>query len=298
MSKNQRATKIDLMIIGTQKAGTSALLALLQQHPEIQTHFTNEFSYFHDPTLASTEFESYFHNVYQELKDESTVIAKCVGVLEFPKAIEKLNQHNPKAVISVVLRDPIERAYSAFWFARSRGWEPESSFSKAIRMVDRFPNDPVKYWVCNYAKRGLYYDRLLNVEQYFPQSQTIISEYGDLKKDSVSLCNNIFDKLQLPNYDVQNHQKNKTTTVRSVRLSRLFLAAKRNSHMQSLSRRFVPRKLAHSVSKSFLHYNKRESSPIPAMKRSDHEWLADFYREPNENLKRKYGIDFNTHYNN
>ena len=141
MSKNQRATKIDLMIIGTQKAGTSALLALLQQHPEIQTHFTNEFSYFHDPTLASTEFESYFHNVYQELKDESTVIAKCVGVLEFPKAIEKLNQHNPMAVVSVVLRDPIERAYSAFWFARSRGWEPESSFSKAIRICLLYTSD-------------------------------------------------------------------------------------------------------------------------------------------------------------
>ena len=242
--------------------------------------------------MASSEFESYFRNVYPELKDESTIIAKSVGMLEFPKAIEKLSQHNPKAVVSVVLRDPIERAYSAYWFARSRGWEPESSFSNAIRMVDRFPNDPIKHWVCNYAKRGLYYERLLDVERYFPQSQTVISEYNDLKNDSVSLCKNIFDKLQLPNYDVQNQQKNKTTAVRSVALSRLFLAAKRHPQMQSLSRRFISRKLAHRLSKSFLNYNKRES-PIPVIKSSDQEWLADFYHEPNEILKRKYGIDFN-----
>ena len=292
MKKDQRASKIDLMIIGTQKAGTSALLALLQQHPEIQTHLTSEFSYFHDPTFASTEFESYFNSVYPDLKEESAIIAKGAGILEFPNALKSLNQHNPKAVISVVLRDPIERAYSAYWFARSRGWEPESSFSKAIRMTDRFADDQIKYWVCNYAKRGLYYEKLLEVERYFPRSQIHISNYSSLKEDCVSLCNGIFDKLQLPNYDVQNQQKNKTTAVRSVALSQLFHATKRHPRLQSLSRRFVSRKLAHGLNKSFLKYNKR-ASPIPAMERSDRDWLADFYFEPNQSLKRNYGIDFN-----
>ena len=103
MKKDQRASKIDLMIIGTQKAGTSALLALLQQHPEIQTHLTSEFSYFHDPTFASTEFESYFNSVYPDLKEESAIIAKGAGILEFLNALKSLNQHNPKAVISLSL---------------------------------------------------------------------------------------------------------------------------------------------------------------------------------------------------
>ena len=92
-------------------------------------------------------------------------------------------------------------------------------------------------------------------------------------------------------HDVQNIQKNRTTAVKSVALSRIVHTVKRHPYAQYLSRRFLSRNVAHKINKSFAKYNSKESS-IPEMNEADREWLVSYYREPNERLRYEYGIDF------
>ena len=52
----------------------------------------------------------------------------------------KLKEHNPHVKLVIVLRNPIDRAFSAFLYCRSNGIEPYTKFEEAV-----FLNDPLRF---------------------------------------------------------------------------------------------------------------------------------------------------------
>lgn len=73
-------------------------------------------------------FTEYYHNI-----DEANLIgAKSVSMVISENAIKRLKTHNPACKIILVLRDPVKRAYSAYWYCRRMGWETAQTFDAAI----------------------------------------------------------------------------------------------------------------------------------------------------------------------
>ncbi len=114
-----------LINIGAGKAGTSTLYALLRQHPEINATLSpwhKELDFF---SLNYFLGESWYRAVLDTGADHSDPPRRTIDVSPsyfwYPEAPSRIARHLPDAKLLVLLRDPVERAVSAYQFYVSRG---------------------------------------------------------------------------------------------------------------------------------------------------------------------------------
>lgn len=48
---------------------------------------------------------------------------KYVHAMAKPEVLARMHAHNPEMKLLLILRDPVQRAWSSYWFARAHGWE-------------------------------------------------------------------------------------------------------------------------------------------------------------------------------
>jgi hypothetical protein len=181
------------MIIGAQKAGTSSLYNYLGQHPDICTHKTLEFGFFTNDLEYDRGFDwaagRYF---YAGSPEEKALIAKSVDMMYTPLSIQRLYDHNPNVHCVVTLRNPVDRAYSAYWYARRAGAEDQKDFESACLSSAR--NGKSGDWrapYVDYLNRGAYSRHLARVFQIFPEEQIHIYLLEDMIADNQSIIRSL-----------------------------------------------------------------------------------------------------------
>lgn len=169
-----RQRKLDFVIAGAQKAGTSTLDALLRFHPQIQMASRKETHFFDDESLNWEapdygKLDGYFTEAHQGLRGEATPIT-----MYWRPAVRRLHDYNPDIKLIVLLRNPIERAFSNWCMEYSAGRET-MPFSNAIREGrDRVRLQAEREGLnryCSYVERGFYGRQLEHLRDYFPQRQ-------------------------------------------------------------------------------------------------------------------------------
>ncbi len=279
--------RIDAAIIGVQKAGTTSLLRWLGQHPAILAQRSMEFTYFIDrERFEEISFQKAFAKGFpRQVLSETTTLLKHVGLFENEPALRLLKQHNPAVKLIVVLREPADRAWSAFWYAQSRGIEPESEFKRAAfeRPADHF-SSPFLQRSTDYVGRGFYSERLNLLEKIFPAQQICIISFESLRSDPQGVCNVLFRFLGLPPHAVAVQHMNKTGLPRYRWLPRLVFFFKPLI-------RYVPDAWRKPLKKSVRKLNQSGQS-IPEMPEDVRVRLNDIYRESKQSLFEQYGIDY------
>ncbi len=170
--------KIDFLIIGAQKAGTTSLYEYLGQHPEIFLPELKELHYF-----SRNEFynqgERYLNVYYKRAKNESLLGGANAQLLYFSQAARRIQEYNPRMKLIAVLRNPIDRAYSAYWFARSRGTEKSPSFEEALaKEAERARRGYTERAELTYLGHGRYGEQLAHYCSTFGRDHvlTLLSE--------------------------------------------------------------------------------------------------------------------------
>jgi len=179
-------TKPDFIIIGAQKAGTTGLFNTLKKHSKLNARI-KEIHYFdNDAWYAQGKLHQYHscfpapHNVPRDgLIFEATPI-----YLYHPEVPKRLYDYNPNLKLIVTLRNPAERALSAWTmyhhhFTDGHGvayYDPRS-FAEAINeeikhldSLDFYQNRK------GYVYRGVYVEQLINLFRYVPKENVLILE--------------------------------------------------------------------------------------------------------------------------
>ena len=176
------------MLIGAQKAGTTSLYQYISQHPQIEFSRVKEVSFFIDPVHFARGTD-YYHTFFQNNAGDAgdTVVAGChAQMLSCADAPDRVLQYNPQMKFIVILRDPVNRAWSAFNYAKAKGWEPgDTKFPDALdleperlqSMEHRNRHDLV------YLYNGLYWRHLTNWMKNFNKDQFLILRSRDLRDD-------------------------------------------------------------------------------------------------------------------
>ncbi len=123
--------KLDFLIIGAQKAGTTALFEYLGQHRDIFIPAMKEIHYFTRDEFYE-QGDSYLSTFYDRAKAGHVLGGAYAHLMFFPEAAQRVREHNACMKLIAILRNPIDRAYSAYWFARRTGWENSSTFEEAL----------------------------------------------------------------------------------------------------------------------------------------------------------------------
>lgn len=206
----------DFIIIGAQKAGTSSLYHYLVQHPHVMAARKKEIHFFdrHWP-----EGESWYRASFptaSQLKREAERVGGTVlsgeaspSYLFHPLAPARAAQLVPTAKLIVLLRDPVERAYSHWRMEHRRGVDTlsfpealeaesertEAEYEKVANSDDYFSRALRRY---SYAARGYYADQLKRWFEHFPREQFLILDCGRMFRDPVSIYATTLQFLGLP----------------------------------------------------------------------------------------------------
>lgn len=178
------------IMIGAQRCGTTSLFLALAEHPQVmRPAFRKGINYFdlnyargeswyrgHFPITALARRAAAGHG-------EPVAFEASGYYLYHPLAAERLWRDLPAARLVVMLRDPVERAFSGFKHERACGFEPEESFEKALELEDeriageteRMRADPgyegYAHRHHSYRHRGQYAEQLERFFAFFPREQ-------------------------------------------------------------------------------------------------------------------------------
>jgi hypothetical protein len=300
--------KVNLLIIGTQKAGTTSLFHYLNQHPDIYFSEVKEVIYF-----ASDEHykrgEKYYHSFFPKYKDQKIIASSYVHMLPNPKCPERVKAYNPDMKFIVMLRDPIKRAMSAYKYAINNNWEDQNnSFKDAFnkekeRLASTSPNYDLTYFY-----NGLYYHHLSHWFEYFPKENFLIIKDTDLRNNSKQVLISIFDFLGIEkNVEIDTSKNyNETVEVRSKLVQGILIT--KNPLITKTLRTILPRSAKLFVLTKILpqlrNYNSKKIvqengySPLnatPTIEASPsiyNDSLINFFKEDSSKLKQELNISF------
>lgn len=122
---------LDFAVIGAQRAGTTTLADLLRQHPALFLPAVKEVRFFSSEALRQRG-PRYLEPYYR-----AAAVGQRRGLVDgqllaLSDGAWMLHDHHPRARLIAVLRDPVERAHSAYWFARNQGLDPAPRFEDAV----------------------------------------------------------------------------------------------------------------------------------------------------------------------
>jgi hypothetical protein len=179
-----REHRVDFLIAGAQKGGTNTLDYWLRSHPAIAMADRKEVRYFNDDRLHSTSNPDY---AYYHAWFRRSAFARITGeaspsYLYWKPTLARIHRYNPAIKFILLLRDPVERAYSSWNMQRQRGIESRS-FAEAV--ADELPRlydpDAHQHPRFDYLARGLYAAQLARLLEIFPASQVLAMRSEELK---------------------------------------------------------------------------------------------------------------------
>jgi hypothetical protein len=207
------------VIAGAERCGTTSLFHVLRQHPGVfsatlprkEVHY---FDYKYHRGLA-------WYRCHFPLTARARLVARIAGTA--PVAFEatanymfdslapgRIARDLPGVRLLVLVRDPVERAYSAHAHQVGYGYETES-FERALELEDarlegeaeRIVADPgyasrSSYDHHSYRTRGHYADQLDRLEEIFGRDRIHVVDSGDFFTDPGPVYDQILDFLSLP----------------------------------------------------------------------------------------------------
>ena len=216
----------EFYIIGAAKSGTSSLYTALTQHPGIIDRIDKEIHFFDYPQKRNKGIAYYKAHFLPEFQKKQ--ISKRLGYAPLEGDATPFMFHfwipkwlfdvNPHAKLIAILRNPIDRAFSAYYHNRYRGREP-LSFEDAIALetdrvkeeAENLKRDPqasiYHYSTFSYLGRGRYYEQLIRWLNFFSKDQIYVISFEDFVNDQSKICSQLFDFLNLPDYPVNSYHK-------------------------------------------------------------------------------------------
>ncbi len=287
-------SRIRLMIVGAQKSGTSSLLRYLAQHPDIYAHPQPEMTYF----LQDHEYEKGYGRAYakyfSQCPPDKSLIAKNVMVMCSEDRMQRIHEHNPEIHLVILLREPVSRAYSAYWWARRRGWENIKTFEAALGTEEeRINEDWFKWRQCAYKLNSTYVMHIESIISLFGVKQVHCILTDALRVDAGSVCQKLFSLIGVSSEfePLVEEKHNQAAMPRSESFSFLFtqFLASRNPLRRAI-RKLVPDSAAYRIRKAVLDLNSKSFSPPPISPQTQ-QTLAAYFAPYNVQLEQLIGQD-------
>src|SRR2546422_639813 len=137
MIKNGKIERLDFIVAGAQKCGTTALHYQLKKHPQIALPSKEELHFFDDEERFAKGVN------YQDMHDSFRSSSRAVAVgestpvyLYWRPAIERIWNYSKEIKLIILLRNPVDRAFSHWNMQRERGYEP-LDFLDAIKAEEQ-----------------------------------------------------------------------------------------------------------------------------------------------------------------
>jgi hypothetical protein len=270
---------LDLMIVGAAKAGTSSVLAFLAASPQVQAQQQPEMTWFGDPDLYSRPFPENFY-FGREPQGDRRRVGKLAGLMYRDGDVARLRDVSPDVIALAVLRDPVARAYSDYWFVRRQGREPLEDFGAALAAGDR--GDDPEGVRTHFREGGLYADHLERLHRVLGADSVEPVVFEEFIADPRTALAPTLDRLGLDASFLPDEapRVNEARAARSDGVARL----RRKKGVVHLARRVLPSGVRRGVRERYVAMNETAVDTPPIDPETEAE-LRAFFAEPNHRLE-------------
>ena len=290
------------IVVGTARAGTTSLNSYLIQHPEIFLPIVKEPCFFTFAgekidykkgkfAFAITSIDDYSKLYKNALQSQITGDISTPYLYKFEKSIRniKILHNNPDSIkIIIVLRNPVDRAYSQYLW-RVRDGRETLSFEEAIaaeqeRMKENYSFD---YF---YVDRGMYYQQVKAYIENFKFVKIILLD--DLKRNANKTLAELCEFLGVDRefVFVRRMEQNSSFMPKSALLSRL-LTMESKTKFKFLSR--IPEFVKTTIKEQFMRINSSDKKN-PEMKSETRNSLKLLYKDDLLKLEKLIARDLSS----
>jgi len=212
----------DFLVIGAQKCGTTALYAYLRWHPQVSGPAWKEVSYFDRHYRRG---ESWYRGQFPSrpwlwLRGARAGRTSLVGEASpsyvlHPYAPERVRALVPGARLVVLLRDPVDRAYSHYQHEVSLGREPLTFEEALAREPERLASELDRlgdtgyfsrpWWDFTYATRGRYAEQLERWLGVFPREQLLVLSSEQLRRETAEAYGRVLEHIGAPPFALDDY---------------------------------------------------------------------------------------------
>ena len=223
----------DFLICGAQRSGTTSLFKALNLHPAVTgpvlrkgVHYFDT-GHHHGLDWYRSHFPLRGGPFTRRDRPRVRVCESSPYYLFHPLAAERIARELPRVKVVVILRDPVERAYSAHAHESARGFETEP-FARAIelepkrlagverRLIEEPGYHSHSHQHHGYVARGRYVDQLVRMERHLGRERMHVVDHADLFDGTSRALEEIVRFLELPSAPLAapgRHNARKRTTM-------------------------------------------------------------------------------------
>jgi len=190
--------KVNLFIVGTPKAGTTSLHHYLNEFPEILMSIRKEPDFFSDREIQEQGLYygtsrintlSKYNSLFSSWIDEPIIGEASVSYLFYPSVPERIKLYNENSKIIIMLRNPIERAFSHYLMdyrlgLTSNSFEEEFDKKETLNFQQ-------------YFLLGNYFHQVKRYLNIFGKENIHIIWYSDFKENTANELNKVISFLGL-----------------------------------------------------------------------------------------------------
>ena len=276
----------DFFILGAPKCGTTSLSNALSRHPDIYIPSIKEVGFFSNEENWEKGIE-WYESHFDLSNSESLVGEATPHYLHAPKAPQRIARVCPEARLIAMVRDPVERARSHYWFRRWHGTESRPLRRAFEEELERFPAwDEVDYLL----PPGCYVKHLNRYTEHFGRDRLFVLPLSKLSFSPQDALSEVQRFLGIPSYPLSLSKDNRSRAPRS-HTYRDFVQYWVKS--QGVTKRLLKQVTTRSFRrwlKDLIHsvnMKDKKKTPIPGdIKRR----LEELYRPRKKKLREKFGV--------
>jgi Sulfotransferase domain len=195
--KRRKVERLDFIVAGAQKSGTTALHYFLKRHPQIALPDRQELHFFDDEEIFSQPVDyELLHRHFRSI-GRSTIAGEITpSYLYWKSAMERIRNYNPQIKLVILLRNPIDRAFAHWNMQRFKDREPLDFLDALKEERKRLAELPaMESRRFAYVDRGFYSGQLDRVFKLFPREQVQIVKFEHFRDRKQEMLDEIFEFL-------------------------------------------------------------------------------------------------------
>ena len=203
--EKNKETWPNFFIVGAARAGTTSLYTYLKNTPGVYMSEHKEPHYFVDNMKTGAYDESKYLQLFKKIKNEKAIGEASTGYLIDPSSAKCIHDKIPDAKIIILLRDPVERAFSSYLTYATRTKKDLSSHEIFLETFGT--KFGLKYDKNPYLGRGLYSSQVKKYLKIFGEENVGIWFFEDMKKDTMQVVKEVLKFLKIDSLPPDNVSK-------------------------------------------------------------------------------------------
>jgi len=205
--------KVDFLIAGVQKGGTTILDYYLRKHPDICMANNKEVHFFDNENLfkENTKPDYDLYHSYFKCFNSKKIRGEATPIYSYWKpSAERIFNYNKNIKIILLLRNPIERAYShwnkecinfhSLASTQNEAVETLPFYEAIINEESRCSTSlPLQHRYYSYIDRGFYSVQLKRLMGFFPLEQILVLKSEWLQDKPESTLHKVYSFLDINN---------------------------------------------------------------------------------------------------